>query len=232
MSVDPSLDPVPEPVGSVQPPRSGSTGVIGPFTRRHLVALAGVVVAVTVLLLVVTSPMGTGPIGGPPGRQSPAPGGSFYVIGEPGTGLEIGDRPPPMVDGAGASLVDLQGRSIDLGSYLGRPVWILFWATWCPPCQRETPDIERAWQANKDTGLEIVAVDVQENADIAREYAATYGLTYPVVQDVTASVFGSYGVFGLPTHYFIGRDGLIRDRWFGPLSLVDMQRFIDAIVTP
>ena len=72
-------------------------------------------------------------------------------------------------------------------------------------------------------------MNVQESADVAGEYAATYGLTYRIALDPTAGAFRAWGVFGLPTHYFIGRDGTIRDRWFGPLSLDQMQQRLDLI---
>lgn len=204
---------------------------MGPFTGRHLTILVSVIVAVSVLLVVVTRPFGN-EVRGPSSGQVPAPGQSFYIIGGPGTGLEIGDMPPPLTGADDAPLVDLNDRPLDLASMRGQPVWIVFWATWCPPCQKETPDLQRAWDANRAGGLQLLAVDVQENADIARQYAATYGLTYPIVQDPSARAFGAFGIFGLPTHYFIGRDGLIKDRWFGPLSLTDMQARIDAITAP
>jgi thiol-disulfide isomerase/thioredoxin len=178
-----------------------------------VIALAGV----------LTSPMGT------PGQPPPAVGASFYLLGDAGTGLAIGQRPPALTAADGTPLVDLAGQQVDLAAIEGRPVWVVFWATWCPPCQQETPDLQRAYEANAGSGLELVAVNVQESADVARSYATTYGLTYRIALDPTGGAFRGWGVFGMPTHYFLGRDGLIRDRWFGPLSLTEMQQRIDLI---
>ena len=214
------------PSGSDQAAGRGTRRVIGPFTVRHLLALALTLVVTASLLVVLTSPI-TAPNGPAPGV--PVPGASFYLTGEPGTGIAIGDRPPSL-SADGRPLVDLQGRSVDGLLDDGRAVWVVFWATWCPPCQQETPDLQRAYAANEDAGLELIAVNVQEAADVAGAYVDTYGLTYRVALDPTAAAFRSWGVFGLPTHYFIGRDGRIRDRWFGPLSLEEMQRRIDTIV--
>lgn len=211
------------------PTRNGPAGALGPFTRRHLVVVAGIALVAMVLLAIVTTPVATGPATGAPGRAAPAQGANFYGLGGSGVGLEIGDRPPSLREADGSPLFDLDSQAVDLAGYQGQPVWIVFWATWCPPCQRETPDLRRAWEANRADGLQILAVDVQEGADIARDYATTYRLTYPIVLDSKAAAFGDYGVFGLPTHYFIGRDGLIKDRWFGPLSFDEMQRRIDSI---
>jgi thiol-disulfide isomerase/thioredoxin len=210
------------------PPPEGPTArssrrVIGPFTVKHVVAVLVTVAATGILLAVLTSP-----ISGPTTPVAPVPGASFYLVGEPGIGLAIGDRPPALatVDGP---IMDTAGEPVDLTAYEGRPVWVVFWATWCPPCQRETPDLQKAYAANRDDGLELVAVNVQESADVARDYATTYGLTYRIALDPSAGVFRAWGVFGLPTHYFIGRDGRIRDRWFGPLSLAEMQKRVDLI---
>jgi len=176
------------------------------------------------LAVVLTRPMSIAP-----GQPTAAVGASFYLLGEAGTGLDIGQRPPTLTTDDGTQIVDLDGVPVDLAGYVGRPVWVVFWASWCPPCQQETPDLERAYGANRARGLALVAVNVQESADVARNYASTYGLTYRIALDPTAGVFNRWDVFGLPTHYFIGRDGIIRDRWFGPLPRQAMQSRIDAI---
>ena len=215
-----------DPIGPMPPDGTRGArrrGVIGPFTVRHLLAVGGTLAVAAALLLLLTSP-----IAGPAAPTAPLPGSGFYRVGEPGTGLAIGDRPPPLSTDAGP-IVDLEGDAVDLGSYEGRPVWVVFWASWCPPCQEETPDLRRAFEAGQGTGLELVAVNVQETAEIAGDYAETYGLTYRIALDPTAGAFRSWGVFGLPTHYFIGRDGTIVDRWFGPLSLAEMTKRIDLI---
>jgi peroxiredoxin len=214
------MDPTPSPV---QTPGRAARRLIGPFTVGHVLALIVSLSVTAVLLIALTSPLGA-----PSDPGAPVPGASFYRVGEAGTGLAIGDRPPPLA-GEGGAIVDLDGAAADLTALEGRPVWVVFWATWCPPCQQETPDLQRAWDANRDTGLAMIAVNVQESDEVARQYADTYGLTYRIALDPTAGAFRAWGVFGLPTHYFIGRDGTIRDRWFGPLSLDQMQQRIDVI---
>ena len=93
-------------------------------------------------------------------------------------------------------------------------MWVVFWASWCPPCQQETRDLQRAFEASEGTGLGLIGVNVQESADVARDYAETYGLTYRIALDPTAGAFRRWGVFGLP-------DPLLhRPRWSDPGPLV------------
>jgi len=205
-------------------------GLIGPFTARHLWILIGVLAIVAVVLVAITSSLGSAPSSS--SGAAPTPGTSFYLLGEAGTGLEIGDRPPPFAAAGEDDVLDLDGNVVDLATLEGRPVWVVFWATWCPPCQQETPDLQRAWEAYEDTGLKVIAVDVQESDDIAADYAATYGLTYDIAVDRQGAAFRNWTVFGLPTHYFIGRDGLIKDRFFGPLTFEQMQERLDGISVP
>ncbi len=69
------------------------------------------------------------------------------------------------------------------------------------------PDLQRPWEAKADSGLAIVAVDVQESADIVGKYAVTFGLTNGMAIDPSGSAFRNWTVFGLPTHYFIDCEG-------------------------
>ena len=65
-----------------------------------------------------------------------------------------------------------------------------------------------------------------------RDYAATYGLAYPIALDTNTAIMNTYGVFGLPTHYFLDRQGVIRDRYFGPLTREQMEQRIALISQP
>ncbi len=177
----------------------------------------------------------TRPIEPPAASASTGLGTSFYRIGAETQGVAIGQRAPDFTgqqDGRDVQLTDLDGRPISLSSLAGHPLWVNFWATWCPPCQSETPDLEAVAQAHAADGLVLLAIDVQEPAGVVRAYVTQYGLTYQIGLDTTAAIMQRYGVFGLPTHYFIDRQGLIRDRFFGPLSRAEMERRVAAIEAP
>lgn len=212
----------------LQRPGRPQPRLLGPFRLRQLRALGVVVAIVATLLFIVTRPLtGTSSVA----TGTSAPGASFYRVGEQTQGLKVGDLAPEFKAADGTNpLTDLDGKPITLASLRGRPVWVVFWATWCPPCQTETPDIQRTWEAYRTAGLAVVAIDIQEPRETVADYARTYGLTYPIGLDTTASVMKTYAVFGLPTHYFIDRDGIVSDRFFGPLTGEQMRQRIGPIV--
>jgi cytochrome c biogenesis protein CcmG, thiol:disulfide interchange protein DsbE len=194
-------------------------GLVGPFTGRQL-ATALVVVVVAALVLVVA----TQPLVGPGPSPAPVdPRATQYVIGSAGEGLHVGDRAPELEitgpDGSPAPLLDLDGKPVRLADLRGHPVWINFWASWCPPCQAETPTIRDTAAAYAPQGLEVVGISVQEaTEDDVRAYAAKYGLGYTVAADLTGDVFRRYRVFGLPTQYFLDETGVIRSIVQGPVT--------------
>jgi len=206
--------------------RSVRRTLIGPFTARQIGLVNAILVGAALLLFIATRPIGTDV----PTALEPAP--SFFRISVETEGLQIGQRAPDFVGRNGdqdVRLTDLDGREIRLADFAGKPVWVVFWATWCPPCQQETPDIRDAFDAHRDTGLVVVAVDVQEPVDTVRDYADRYALGYTIGVDTYAAIMKTYGVFGLPTHYFVDWQGVIRDRWFGPLERDQMERRIELI---
>jgi peroxiredoxin len=191
--------------------------VVGPFTLGQLVVVGLVLAGGALLLALLATPVST-----PAGSTVPVPGSGFYQLGEPTTGLAIGQRAPELegvVDGRTVPLTDLDGQVLSLVERRGQPVWLSFFATWCPPCQEETPVLRAAHERYGPDGLEMVAVSVQETTpDDVRAWAETYGLSYPIGFDASSAVFRAYGGFGLPTHVFLDRDGVIRQVVYGPLT--------------
>ena len=205
---------------SGDPPPPTRRGVIGPFSARQLLTTLGVVVVTALVLLVATRPLGPGPGSGLP---TMLPGATPYLVGSPITGLQVGQLAPELEwlddDGATVSLTDLDGNPVRLEDLRGKLVWLNFWATWCPPCQGETPILRDLDEAYGDRGLEIVAVAVQETSpDNVQDYADRYGLDYTIAFDASADIFDLYRVFALPTQVFVGPDGAVRQVVNGPLT--------------
>jgi cytochrome c biogenesis protein CcmG/thiol:disulfide interchange protein DsbE len=203
-------------------------GLVGPFTGRQLAAMAISVVAAALVLVVLTRPIS------PAGTVLPRAGDTFVPVAEPTEGLQVGQRAPEFagqVEGRPVELVDLDGLPLRLADLRGRPVWINFFATWCPPCQSETPIIQRVHEKHRAEGLAVVAVSVQESSpEDVRRYAQTYGLTYTIGFDATAAVFKTYQAYGLPTQLFLDRDGVVRFVWRGPLTEAEVEQILAPLL--
>jgi thiol-disulfide isomerase/thioredoxin len=216
-------------VSEAQPASRWSRRIIGPFTIRHIVTLAAVLVVAALLLALLSAP-----IEDTSTADIPEPGSEFYQLSEPTTGLAIGQLAPELAgehDGQAVPLLDLDGEPLSLAALRGRPVWLNFFASWCPPCIEETPVLRDTYATYADQGLRLVAVSVQETtpADVAA-YAETYGLEYDIGFDATGAVFETYQGFGLPTHVFIDADGVIRHLRFGPIDREQAAEIIEPLL--
>ncbi len=203
--------------------------MFGPFTARQLWAVAGSAVFAAVALVVLTRPIAAPAGFGPTALPVATP----FLVGSATTGLQPGAAAPELrwnaADGAAQVLHDLKGNPVQLADLRGKLVWLNFWASWCPPCQSETPVLRDMQTRYAAAGLMIVGVAVQETTpDEVSKYAAKYELTYPIAFDATADVFNLYRVFALPTQVFIGPDGLIRQVVNGPLTDDAASRLIDG----
>lgn len=142
-----------------------------------------------------------------------ATGIGLPTIAVPGEAPKVGSRAPDF------ELVDLNtGQPVTLSSLKGKPVWINFWATWCPPCKEEMPIMEKLYDEYKDKGLVILGVDVQEKESDVLPYIKEGGYSWTFVIDKTGKITDSYHVNGLPSHYFIDKDGTIQAIVIGGLK--------------
>lgn len=103
----------------------------------------------------------------------------------------------------------IDGDPEQLTDYLGKVVFLNFWATWCGPCRIEMPSMQSLYDEFQDDGLEIVAVNLGERQKTVESFLEDNNLTFPVLLDVTNRVGGIYGARSIPTTYIIDRDGNI-----------------------
>jgi thiol-disulfide isomerase/thioredoxin len=150
-------------------------------------------------------------------------------------GVRPGEIPPELEvtrpDGTTFRLTDLNGKEIRLSDLRGKGVWINFWASWCPPCQAETPVVRDIADRYRDRGLVVIGISVQEtSAENVGAYAARYQLGYTIAADVTGEIYRLYRPPGLPTQIFIGPDGAVRSFVLAPLSMANATAQVEAIL--
>jgi cytochrome c biogenesis protein CcmG/thiol:disulfide interchange protein DsbE len=109
------------------------------------------------------------------------------------------------------------GGTLTLSSFRGKPVYLNFFATWCPPCKDEAPYINSLQKEFASRGLRVIGVDELENAKQAESFRKQFHLVYPAVVD-GGTLQSQYLINGLPVHVFIGRDGVIRKMVAGEMA--------------
>jgi peroxiredoxin len=131
---------------------------------------------------------------------------------EPVIGLEIGNRAPDF------QLNTLTGDTVKLSDFRGNRVMINFWATWCPPCRAEMPDME---QFHQDKDIVILAVnltDSETSVENVEKFSDEYNLTFPILMDTNLDVATLYMIQPIPTTYMVDSNGIVRYRAFGAMN--------------
>ena len=128
-----------------------------------------------------------------------------------------------------ASVTTLDGATVSLARYAGHPLWINFFATWCPPCAAEIPDVERLSERYAGRGLVVLGVDRQEAGPAVAAFARKSGIRYPVVID-EGSAADALHVGTLPVSVFVRADGTIGEVRTGQLTAGQMQSSVDDIL--
>jgi cytochrome c biogenesis protein CcmG, thiol:disulfide interchange protein DsbE len=123
------------------------------------------------------------------------------------------------------------GEKLHLADLKGKAVVVNFWASWCGPCQEETPILEAAWQKYQGQGVVVVGVDFEDKSANALAFMKQYGVTYPVgPDDQNGSIAIAYGVTGAPETAFINRSGFVAQKVGGALDDGTLRRTIEQII--
>jgi cytochrome c biogenesis protein CcmG/thiol:disulfide interchange protein DsbE len=131
------------------------------------------------------------------------------------------------------TLGTLQGEQVKLSELRGKIVMVNFWTTWCPPCRAETPALETSYKSYKDSDVVILGVNLtdQDSLKDVESFVQEFGLTYPILLDRDGVVGLLYQLNGLPTTFFISREGIIRTVVVGgPMSETFIRSKIEALL--
>ena len=105
------------------------------------------------------------------------------------------------------ALPDLDDAVTKLSDLKGKILIVNFWATWCPPCRKEMPSMQRAWHELKDKGVVLIGIHVGGNTDKVWDFTSEYNLTFPILIDKSGAVSKKWKTIGLPTTYVVDGSG-------------------------
>lgn len=139
--------------------------------------------------------------------------------------FHVGEPAPRLV------LALLGGDTIDLATLKGRPVWVNFMGTYCPPSRDEFPVMSGFQARYSETGLVILAVDVREETEVVQSFVGATGATFAVALDADGAAQKAWGAVALPVHYWIDKDGIVRDGALGGIGPDQMAQSL-ALILP
>lgn len=151
---------------------------------------------------------------------------STEVKDEENTGLKQGSIAPAF------SLRTLDGKQVDLKDFRGKKVIVNFWATWCPPCREEMPEMEKFYRDYKNKDVEILAINLEyseSNTEKVSKFVQEYKLSFPIPLDEKNTIGNQFRAVSIPTSYFIDEKGIISNSHIGPMDYKFLKREIDKM---
>ena len=122
------------------------------------------------------------------------------------------------------------GGALDTAQLRGKLVLVDFWASWCPPCRHEAPELAQVYNEYRERPVEFVGVNIWDNEKAAVDYLAEFGVPYPNAIDREGSIAIEYGVRGIPEKFFVGGDGRVLRKFVGPITGQDLRQVLDDLL--
>ncbi len=133
-------------------------------------------------------------------------------VSEAEVGLKEGNLAPDF------ELTTLEGETVQLSDYRGDKVMLNFWATWCPPCRAEMPDMEKFYNNEDVKILAVNLTNTEESREDVKEFNEEFGLTFPILMDEKLNVANQYQIQPIPTSYMIDSNGVIQHIALGAMN--------------
>jgi thiol-disulfide isomerase/thioredoxin len=128
------------------------------------------------------------------------------------------------------ALTDMQGNPVSLGDTLGKVVLVNNWATWCPPCKAEMPELQAYYQAHAGQGFIVVAIESGESAGTVADFVRQLGMTFPVWLDPSGIAVEVFQNWDLPSSYVVDRRGTLRMSWTGEVNQPTLEKYVTPLL--
>lgn len=152
--------------------------------------------------------------------------GLLLVNQSPSTvSIELAHKGQPLSD---FSLTGLTGETVRLSDFQGQVVLVNAWATWCPPCVAEMPDLQAYYQAHRNENFIILGINAGDSLSTASAFASQKGITFPILLDPEVNLLTNLGIHSFPTSILVGADGVVKNIHVGMYTAEEL----DAEISP
>ncbi|MBC8508181.1 MAG: TlpA family protein disulfide reductase [Anaerolineales bacterium] len=127
-------------------------------------------------------------------------------------------------------MTDLSGKSVSLADFRGQIVLINNWATWCPPCRAEMPQLEAYYQAHKDQNFTLIGISAGDTQAQVENFVREYALSFPMWIDLESAALSAFRNNSLPSSYVIDKNGTVRLAWSGAISLAMLEEHVTPLL--
>ena len=136
-----------------------------------------------------------------------------------------GNTPAPQL-----ALSDMQGKPVSLEDYRGQVILVNNWATWCPPCKIEMPELQTYYTTRAAQGFVVLAIESEDPVAQVRAFVKDYGLTFPVWLDPNGLALEAFDNWNLPSSYVIDRQGMARYSWTGGINQSTLEQYVTPLL--
>lgn len=136
-------------------------------------------------------------------------------------GIDIGLEAPDF------EIKTLDGKTVKLSDFQGQKVMLNFWATWCPPCKAEMPDMQKFYKEEGEH-IQILAVNIDPEYDVAG-FVKEMMIDFPILLDEDDEVMNAYQILTIPTTFFIDEKGIIQNKFMGAMTLKKMREYLKTM---
>jgi peroxiredoxin len=128
------------------------------------------------------------------------------------------------------TLYDLDGKETSLTDFLGEVILVNNWATWCPPCREEMPEFKAFYEAHKDEGFQVIAIEAGESEAEVRSFAEMQGLDFIILLDPENQSLITFQYSSLPSSWVIDRNGNLRLAWLGAINGPTLEKYLTPLL--